>query len=163
MRPCQNAITGGQALRSALNETLSAYQKMHIPVVLMADIPWQRKSVPKAGIRFAADPSDQALNATAVTRREHEWKQAAANSILRSTSARFASVSVLDVSDTLCSKVTCPWAMHNEFLYYDSGHLSAAGALQVYTAFAEYMNKTLTAGSAVCCELNKKSPSAKSY
>ena len=152
----QNAVTGAEALRTALNETLGAFQKLDIPVVLMADNPSQRTQVPKAGIRFSANPSDHALNTTAVTRREYEKKQAAVNSILESAAHQFTLASVLRVDDALCNESTCPWAMHNEFLYYDSGHLSAAGALQVYPVFAQHMNETLATVSATCCEAGQK-------
>lgn len=33
--------------------------------------------------------------------------------------------------------------MQHEFLYYDSGHLSDAGALRAYPLFAEHMNAIL--------------------
>lgn len=159
----QNAISGEQALRTALRATLDVYQQLHIPVVLMADNPWQRTGVPKAAIRFAANPSDRQLNATAVSRRAYERKQAQANAMLSSAAADYHSVSVLHVADSLCDTVSCPWAMHGEFLYYDSGHLSAAGALQVYPAFAEHMRRTLAAGSKICCESDKNPLPIKTY
>lgn len=139
----QHSITGGQALRAALSETLGFYQKLGIPVVLMEDNPHQRTSVPKASIRFAKDPSDEQLNAVAVTRPGYEQQQADANAILESVASQYPLVSVLGVGNALCHADICPWATQHEFLYYDSGHLSKAGALQVYPVFAAHMNAVL--------------------
>ena len=142
----QHSITGGQALRTALSETLGFYQKLGIPVVLMEDNPHQRTSVPKASIRFAVNPSDQRLNASAVTRPGYEQQQAGANLILKSVASQYPLASVLEVGNALCNADICPWVMHHEFLYYDSGHLSEAGALQVYPVFAAHMNAILRHG-----------------
>lgn len=139
----RNSITGEQALRSALRETLDSYQKLGIPVVLMEDNPHQRTPVPKASIRFAKDPSDRKLNATAVTRSDYEQQQAKANAILNSVASQSPLTSVLAVSNALCNAEICPWAMQHEFLYYDAGHLSKAGALRVYPEFAAHMNEVL--------------------
>ncbi|CAM5365126.1 Acyltransferase OS=Rhodanobacter lindaniclasticus OX=75310 GN=B1991_04940 PE=4 SV=1 [Rhodanobacter lindaniclasticus] len=139
----QHAVTGEQALRSALNTTLGTYQKLGIPVVLMEDNPHQHTSVPKASIRFAKDPSDKQLNVTAVTRASYEQQQAAANSILESVASQYPLASVLKIGDALCDADICPWAAQHEFLYYDSGHLSEAGALRVYPVFATHMNAVL--------------------
>jgi peptidoglycan/LPS O-acetylase OafA/YrhL len=142
----RNSITGAQALRITLSETIGTYQKLGIPVVLMEDNPRQRTSVPKASIRFATNPSDQGLNASAVTRHGYEKQQAEANSILKSVASRYQTVSVLQVGNALCNVRICPWTMQGKFLYYDSDHLSAAGALQVYPTFATYMNGILNHG-----------------
>lgn len=139
----QHAVTGEQALRSALNATLGTYQKLGISVVLMEDNPHQRTSVPKASIRFARDPSDKQLNVTAVTSASYEQQQAAANSILESVASQYPLASVLKVGDALCDADICPWVARREFLYYDSGHLSEAGALRVYPVFAAHMNAVL--------------------
>ncbi|MFC5524287.1 acyltransferase family protein [Rhodanobacter ginsengisoli] len=136
----QHSSTGAQALRTALNETLGFYQNLGIPVVLMEDNPHQRTSVPKAAIRFAKNPSDKQLNASAVTRPRYEQQQAGANSILKSVASQYSLASVLGVGDALCNADICPWATQHEFLYYDSGHLSEAGSLQVYPVFAAHMN-----------------------
>ena len=136
----QHSITGEQALRTALSETLGFYQKLGIPVVLMEDNPHQLTPVPKAAIRFAVNPSDQRLNASAVTRLGDEQRQAGANSILKSVASQYPLASVLEVGDALCNADICPWVMHHEFLYYDLDHLSAAGALQVYPTFAAHMD-----------------------
>lgn len=139
----QHSSTGAQALRTALNETLGFYQNLGIPVVLMEDNPHQRTSVPKATIRFAKDPSDKQLNASAVTRPGYEQQQARANSILTSVASQYSLASILGVGNALCNTDICPWATQHEFLYYDSGHLSEAGALQVYPVFAAHMNAIL--------------------
>jgi len=144
----QRSVTGAQALRTTLSETLAIYQALDIPVVLVQDNPHQRTSVPKASIRFAANPSDQRLNADAVTRLGYVRQQAQANSILESVAARYPLSSVLEVGNALCDEDICPWATRHEFLYYDSDHLSAAGALRVYPAFVAHMNAILTRGRA---------------
>lgn len=144
----RQSVTGAQALRTALDETLAMYQALGIPVVLMQDNPRQRTSVPKASIRFAVDPSDQRLNAGAVTRLGYVRQQAEANAILGSVAARYPLSSVLEVGNALCDEDICPWARRHEFLYYDSDHLSAAGALQVYPAFLAHMNAVSTLGRA---------------
>jgi hypothetical protein len=107
--------------------------------VLMEDNPHQLTPVPKAAIRFAVNPSDQRLNASAVTRLGDEQRQAGANSILKSVASQYPLASVLEVGDALCNADICPWVMHHEFLYYDLDHLSAVGALQVYPTFAAHM------------------------
>lgn len=142
----QHSITGGQALRATLSKTLGLYQSLGIPVVLMEDNPHQYTPVPMASIRFAVNPSDQRLNASAVTRFGYEQQQARANSILKSVASQYSLASVLGVGNALCNAHICPWATQHEFLYYDSGHLSAAGALQVYPAFAAHMNEILGRG-----------------
>ncbi len=139
----QHSVTGLPALRTALTETLGFYQKLGIPVVLVEDNPHQSTPVPKASIRFAVDPSAQQLNANAVTRLGYEQRQAGANSILKSVASQHPLASVLEVANALCNADTCPWATQHEFLYYDSGHLSEAGALQVYPTFAAHMNAIL--------------------
>lgn len=139
----QHSITGGQALRTALSETLGFYQKLGIPIVLMEDNPQQRQSVPKARIRFSENPSDQRLNATALARVGYEHQQADANGILESVASQYPLASVLRVGNALCNADICPWAMQHELLYYDSGHLSAAGSLQVYPVFVAHMNAIL--------------------
>ena len=132
--------SGESALRSALGKTLGAYQRMGIPVVLVEDNPHQPTSVPKASIRFAANPRDEQLNSLAVTRLGYEQQQATANAMLESVATHYPSASVLKVGDALCRADICPWATQHEFLYYDSGHLSEAGALKVYPAFAAHMD-----------------------
>jgi hypothetical protein len=112
----------------------------------MEDNPHQHTPVPMASIRFAVNPSDQRLNASAVTRLGYEQQQAGANSILKSVASQYSLASVLRVGDALCNAHICPWATQQEFLYYDSGHLSAAGALQVYPVFATHMNEILGRG-----------------
>lgn len=139
----QSAATGKPALRIALSETLAFYQELGIPMVLMEDNPNQRTPVPKASIRFAVDPSDQTLNASAVTRLGYKQQQAGVNSILKSAASRYPLASVLEVGDALCGTAICPWARNHEFLYYDSGHLSEAGALQVYPALEAHMSSVL--------------------
>lgn len=139
----QPNATGESALRIGLGKTLGFYQELGIPVVLMADNPHQPTPVPKASIRFAANPVDQQLNANAVTRLGYERQQSGANSILESAASQYPLASVLGVRDALCRADICPWAMQNKFLYYDSGHLSEAGALTVYPAFAAHMNAIL--------------------
>jgi hypothetical protein len=139
----QPDATGESALRLGLGETLSFYQRLGIPVVLMEDNPHQLKEVPKASIRFTQDPTDKQLNATAVTRLGYEQQQAGANSILKSVASQYPLASVLWVDNALCRADMCPWATQHEFLYYDSGHLSDAGALQVYAVFAAHMSAAL--------------------
>ena len=139
----QQSITGQQALHITLSETLASYQKLGIPVVLMEDNPLQRTSVPKASIRFAVNPSEQVLNESAVTRISYEQQEAGANSVLRSVASQYSLASVLGVGNALCDADICPWARQHEFLYYDSGHLSEAGALKVYPVFAAHMNAIL--------------------
>ncbi|MEO5811271.1 MAG: acyltransferase family protein [Rhodanobacter sp.] len=139
----QDSVTGGEALDTALSETLNSYQKLGIPVVLMEDNPHQRTPVPKASIRFATNPSEERLNASAVTRLAYEQQQAGANSILESVASRYSLASVLKVGNALCNADICPWATQHEFLYFDSGHLSTAGALRVYPVFAAHMNAIL--------------------
>jgi hypothetical protein len=106
----------------------------------MEDNPHQLTPVPKASIRFAENPLDQQLNANAVTLPGYEQQQAGANSILESVASRYPLASVLKMGGALCNANICPWAMQHEFLYYDSGHLSEAGALKVYPVFAAHMN-----------------------
>ena len=132
--------TGETALRLGLAKTLDFYQDLGIPVVLMEDNPHQLTPVPKASIRFAANPLDEKLNANAVTLSGYERQQAAANSILESAASDYPLASVLKVRNALCRASICPWALQHEFLYYDSGHLSEAGALKVYPLFAAHMN-----------------------
>lgn len=139
----QHAITGAKALRIGLDNTVGAYQKMDIPVVLMEDNPHQRTQVPKANIRFARNPSDRKLNATAVTRVGYEEHQSNVNSILQAVASKYSNASVLQVASALCNPERCPWVRKHQFLYYDPGHLSAAGALQVYPVFAAHMNAIL--------------------
>lgn len=143
IRVQQHSVTGEPALRMALAETLGVYQKLGVPVVLMEDNPHQRTPVPKASIRFAVDPSDDQLNVDAVTRSEYEHRQAQANSVLEASAAQYSLASVLKVADALCNADICPWATGHEFLYYDSGHLSATGSLKVYPLFAAHMNAVL--------------------
>ena len=139
----QTNVTGGPALRIGLDTTLGFYQNLGIPVVLLEDNPHQLTSVPKASIRFAENPSDQQLNASAVTLPGYERQQAAVNSILQSVASQYPLASVLGVRNALCLADICPWAMQHEFLYYDSDHLSEAGALRVYPVFAAHMNATM--------------------
>jgi peptidoglycan/LPS O-acetylase OafA/YrhL len=136
----QTDATGESALRLGLGKTLDLYQGLGIPVVLMEDNPHQLTPVPKASIRFAENPLDQQLNANAVTLPGYEQQQAGANSILESVASRYPLASVLKMGGALCNASICPWAMQHEFLYYDSGHLSEAGALKVYPVFAAHMN-----------------------
>lgn len=136
----RHSITGAKALRIALGNTLGLYQNMGIPVVLMQDNPHQRTQVPKASIRFARNPSDEKLNATAVTRAGYEKHQSRVNSILQSVASKYPRASVLKVASALCNTDICPWVRQHQFLYYDPGHLSATGALQVYPVFASHMN-----------------------
>jgi hypothetical protein len=142
-----SSATGEPALRMALDETLAFYQRLEIPVVLMEDNPHQRTSVPKASIRFTANPSDRTLNVGAVTRRGYTQQQAKVGAILQSVASQYPLASVLQVGDALCDVEICPWARQHEFLYYDSDHLSAAGALQVYPLFAARMKAVLLHGS----------------
>jgi peptidoglycan/LPS O-acetylase OafA/YrhL len=143
----EHSITGGQALRTALSDTLALYQKLGIPVVLMEDNPHQRTSVPTASIRFTANPSDLRLNANAVTRHAYDKQDARVNAILKSVASQYKTASVLEIGDALCNSKICPWAMQNTFFYYDSGHLSDAGALRVYPLFAEHMDALLGRGT----------------
>lgn len=127
---------GDMALRLALHRTLGQYQSLGIPVVLMEDNPLQRAQVPKASIRFATAPTDHELNAGAITTSDYARQQARANSILASVASHYPSASVLKIDGALCNATVCPWALHGQFLYYDSGHLSVAGAMQVYPLLA---------------------------
>lgn len=143
----QEGTVGGEALRSGLNKALARYQSLKIPVMLMEDNPHQRTPPPKARIRFATHPSDEQLNTSAVTLFKYEQQQSKANSILESTAAKYPVASVVRVAKALCNVDVCPWTIHHEFLYYDAGHLSEAGALRVYPVLAVDMRTLLDRGS----------------
>lgn len=135
--------TGAAALSAGLGNTLAQYQRLKIPVLLMEDNPLQRTAPPKARIRFSAHPSDTALNANAISRTRYEQQQADANAILQNVATGFPLASVMNVEKALCDASVCPWARDVTLLYYDSGHLSAAGSLRVYPEFAARMNAIL--------------------
>jgi hypothetical protein len=82
-----------------------------------------------------------------VTLFKYEQQQSKANSILESTAAKYPVASVVRVAKALCNVDVCPWTIHHEFLYYDAGHLSEAGALRVYPVLAVDMRTLLDRGS----------------
>lgn len=139
----RHTMTGAPALRFALNETLGAYQKLGIPVLILEDNPHQNMRVPKARIRFARNPSARELNAHAVKRATYEKRQSGVDSLLKSVASIHPLASVMGIGDALCNTDICPWVTQHEFLYYDPGHLSAAGALKVYPVFASHMDTIL--------------------
>jgi hypothetical protein len=135
---------GTDALAFALHKTLEQYQALGIPVVLVEDNPHQPgNAVPKARIRFAKNPTDRELNANAITRAQAAQQQAKVNAVLKSAASQFPSVSTFGVASALCNNEICPWARDQTFLYYDSGHLSISGALQVYPKLEAHMRKVL--------------------
>lgn len=134
-------IKGIPAFKHGLRTTLSYYQSLNIPVLLVEDNPQQTGLLPKNVLRFGF--TEAALNATAVTLAEHLRDQRQVNEILETIAAQFPTVSVLNTNAALCGPDICPWVMNGKFLYYNDDHLSVAGAMQVYPLLEKQLNRIL--------------------
>ncbi len=131
------------AFKYGLRHTFDFYQQLNIPVLVLEDNPQQREfGLPISLLRFDT-PTDDSINATAVSRAEHERTQALANRLITEASQSFANVHVLSIDDALCNAKRCPWVRNGKFLHYDHDHLSVAGAMTVYPVLERGLNRIL--------------------
>src|SRR5699024_1414931 len=130
-------------MATGLNNTLSYYHALAIPVLLLKDNPHQAGSIPKAVIRFDPDPNDAKLNREAISLAHYKHKQSAANDLLESAASPYSNAHIFNTAKALCDADTCPWARGGRLLYYDSTHLSVAGAMEVYPLLAYSLNQII--------------------
>lgn len=138
-------IRGIPALKYGLEKTLSAYQAVGVPVVLMEDNPQQPQDLPLAKLRFSTghESLEDYVNIGSATLAQHHHDQALTNRILEAFAARFSNVTTVNVDAALCNVTTCPWASDGKFLYYEDDHLSITGSLRVYPILARHLNQIL--------------------
>lgn len=134
--------TGMAALQYGLATTLARYQATDIPILLMEDNPQQITTFPVGQLRFGSLTEDN-LNASSVSRAEHDRNQASFNQLLQATTARYSVASLLNADQALCNADHCPWVKNSQILYLDDDHLSIAGSMLVYPSLANALNRIL--------------------
>lgn len=134
---------GLSALKKGLHATLSYFDRLNIPVLLVEDNPQQTVSLPRGIVRFGYR-SDSAFNRLAVSLTTHRHDQQAVNQVLEAAAAKHPMTFILNTDSVLCSDSICPWVSDGRFLYFDSNHLSITGAMKVYPLLANRLNMLLT-------------------
>lgn len=140
-----NPAVGMAALRHGLITTLSYYQSLNVPVVLLEDNPQQDKTISglRAQLRFMEHMTPGDWNETAISLAQHHRDQRDVNRLLEDFAAKSPMTSTLNINSALCGYEICPWVMNGKFLYYNDDHLSITGAMQVYPLLTEHLNKVL--------------------
>lgn len=134
------SMTPAQVISHGLSNTLERYHTLGVPVLIVEDNPIQRSGIPIARIRFASNPADSTLNASAISRHAYGTQQRSIDAIIRSAVSPYPDDAAFRSGLALCTANTCPWVRDHQFLYYDSGHLSQAGALDVYPLLALHLD-----------------------
>lgn len=131
------------AFEYGLHQTFDFYQQLNIPVLILEDNPQQlERGLPISLLRFGT-PTDDSINATAVSRAEHDRVQALANRLIAEASRTVTNAHVLSIDDALCDAERCPWVRDGRFLYCDDDHLSITGAMAVYPVLAQGLSRIL--------------------
>ncbi|MHC3922950.1 acyltransferase family protein [Alcaligenes nematophilus] len=126
----------------SLDKTLDFFSQKNTPVVLVEDNPIQFGILPKSKLRYHSNSEDK-INENSIQRKDHVQHQFLVNTVLRDLSFKYKEVTILNADDLLCNDKNCPWVYGGEFMYYDGGHLSLAGAKRVYPAMEKHLNKIL--------------------
>lgn len=134
--------TGMAALQYGLETTLARYQASAIPILLVEDNPQQLTTFPIGQLRFGS-LKEENLNASSVSRAEHNRNQAPFNQLLQSVANRYSTVSLLHTDPVLCNADYCPWVKNSQILYFDDDHLSIAGSMLVYPSLANALSQIL--------------------
>ncbi|CAB1275543.1 acyltransferase family protein [Candidatus Nitrosacidococcus tergens] len=143
-----SSLQGIPAFTYGLEKTLSYYNSLDIPVLLLEDNPQQMEpTVPIHLLRFYSRNNqqhlEQRLNQSAVSIQNHIKNQATINGILEKIATHYPNTYILNIDKVLCNSKTCPWDKDGEFLYYDSHHLTTAGSMLVYPLLKEKLNNIL--------------------
>lgn len=131
-----------------LNTTLSYYDSLNIPAVLIEDNPSQPGKLPilDFDIRFGIDFNK--INKTSIDFLTHQKNQAEVNNILATVTKKYKNASTLNTDEVLCNTVNCPWEINGNFLTIDGEHLSTTGAMLVYPLLRKHLNLVLFKNSA---------------
>ena len=115
----------GRILRDGLTRTFTMMQKAGKKVIVVLDDP----QLPFNPSRCVVRPLLGGKNCQFPRK---DWNdrpfKKLYESAVRDVETRFANVSVLDLSDTLCDKTTCYAVRNNAVLYRDDNHLNDAGS-----------------------------------
>jgi len=140
--PSSTETHGLSALKEGLHATLSYFDRLNIPVLLVEDNPQQKVSLPRGIVRFD-HRSDSAFNRLAVSLTTHRHDQQVVNQVLEAAAVKHPMTFILNTDSALCSDGICPWVSDGRFLYFDSNHLSITGAMKLYPLLANRLNMLL--------------------
>jgi hypothetical protein len=131
--PTQDAVVSKTVSRqtfvTALQTTIEAYQAIGTKVVLMKQIPMQQGDARRAYFlaRLAGGGLDRWIRRVSVPLQRHLEFQSFVNGAINRFEHEHG-VEILDPTAVLCSHELCPFGTESASYYYDSDHLSLAGA-----------------------------------
>lgn len=128
-----------EAFRVGLRHTLEAYDSIGVPVVVMSQVPQQRKD--PLGVYYRAFQMSEArrdsfLNEASVLREDHLRLNRMVDVILSSPELSRPHLQIMSVDSILCGAKRCPIGTSAGSFYRDDDHLSVAGSLRLVPLLA---------------------------
>lgn len=125
-------------LKIELIHIISYYNKFNINIYIVDDNPLQRL-LPQDALRLS-NVSDESINQYSISRFDHNNNQKEINLIFESISMNY-NFHRLNFDNEYCPNKICNLTGNNKFNYFDQGHLTVYGSLQIYNSFRNRLNE----------------------